>query len=185
MDAVTAGLIGAAIGVVGTLGGQAINPLATARHARKARNLELRREAYEAGLQLVHEITALDDKAPDSLAQADRLSRAMMVPLAQMRLIGDLHVAELYVELSKAIEEFLEAKARPASDLADRFGDAFNAFQFAARKDVGTEDSDKVTWPRHVWAWLRHTAWPWIRGSRSRKNVAQAASNQPVSGSQH
>lgn len=132
MDVVTAGLIGASLGVAGTLGGAAINPFTAARHAREAKNIELRREAYAAGLKLVYEITTFD-----SMDDARPLARAMTGPLVQMQLVASQDVAELYADLADIVSKIVKEGASESH--LDFFGEAYKLFRDAARADIGID----------------------------------------------
>lgn len=141
LDAATAALIGAALGSGGTLLTAWLNPFSTAKHAREAKYLEMRRDAYADGLKVIHKFTITDM----SVNALDDLAFQMLGPFVQMRLHGSPDIAELYSDVIQAFRAVAEDVKRHGGDteqestqqLAAKGTEAIDAFVEAARADIG------------------------------------------------
>lgn len=139
MDAATAALIGASIGVLGALGGAFINPTMSARHARRAKAYELKREAYERCI-----VAALNVPRADDVVRGIENCRELTLLLAQVELYGDQAVKKKYVDLLDVTREFYRARTKngvldweltPVETAG--LSQAFDAFSAAVRTDLG------------------------------------------------
>ncbi|RDI21708.1 hypothetical protein [Lentzea flaviverrucosa] len=140
MDAPTAALIGATLGFGGALFAAWLNPFSTARHAKAAKNLELRREAYASGLLAVGKLV----EAGGNAEMMYRLVGEMAPPFVTMRLLCSPDVANLYFELTQTagkIARYYEDHAEKNPDeLLKQFRTDLDLFVEAARGDLGTDE---------------------------------------------
>lgn len=98
MDPTVAALLGAGIGMIGTVLASFITPVLTAQRADRTRNRELRREAYLTGLDAVHRVgncTTQDafEKAVEQTYNA----------MAQIQLVGSPNVVRAAATLMRAV----------------------------------------------------------------------------------
>ena len=91
IDAVTAGLIGAGIGFLGS----SINPLLTARRADRARRQEAARLAYvKGGIAVVEAMECLLDGDTDS-----RSEKLLYAAHVEIRILGDMRAVNIFASL--------------------------------------------------------------------------------------
>jgi hypothetical protein len=140
VDAPTAALIGAGLGFGGALFAAWLNPFTTARAARRAKQLELRREAYAAGLLAATRYAhALDS------ADVSRVLEAMSAAHASMRLVCSPDVAALYFDVITAVGAVgVHLEEHPGDgaplELQAKCGQQVVLFVEAARADLGTDE---------------------------------------------
>ncbi|MEU6149998.1 hypothetical protein ABZ816_08375 [Actinosynnema sp. NPDC047251] len=148
MDAPTAALIGASVGVIGTLAGALINPHTAARHARNMKIIDLRKDAYLECMKVLQKVPPLI--RPHEMRTLAREIEA--VPVAQMRLFADDVTAEWLGELAdilnRAADRIEELGKKSASDCMDdkqikllisEWEEGITRFLRAARSDLGIE----------------------------------------------
>jgi hypothetical protein len=138
VDAATAALVGASIGVTGTLLTAWLNPFSTARHSQAAKRLELRREAYATAIKAVNSLVSNDTKAEARVAAS-----AMLDPMVQMRLVASPDAARAYGDIYDAVMKIIGlSDTDKASTTApfDEFEEAFSRFVELARADIGTDE---------------------------------------------
>lgn len=157
MDATTAALLGAAIGVTGTLGASFVTPYFTARHARSTRLTELRSETYVSAIRLAHSVLseisksmgaappdhAIDDEADAELANWLRrrlveIAGEMAAATAELALLGSPQLAEEYADITDQVMAFAEAITTDDDlmPLAAEMGRMLRAFVEKARKHI-------------------------------------------------
>ncbi|MDX8149232.1 hypothetical protein SK854_44415 [Lentzea sp. BCCO 10_0061] len=137
MDAATAALVGAGVGIIGAIAASWINPFTTAKHARAAKNLELRREAYVKGLNAAQTLRVCEDQ-PDF----ERALQASWDAWIEMSLVASPEVAALFGKAHAAADKANDAwvESSPSQDFMKfqkSFISAVAEFTSAARADIG------------------------------------------------
>ncbi|MFJ8958854.1 hypothetical protein ACIRG5_05650 [Lentzea sp. NPDC102401] len=137
MDAATAALVGALVGFSGAIAASWINPSITAKHARAAKNLEQRREAYLKGLSAAQALRACEDQR-----DFERALQASWDAWIEMSLVASPKVAALFGKAHAAADKANDAwsESSPSQDFMEfqkSFISAVADFTSAARADIG------------------------------------------------
>ena len=98
MDASTAALLGASIGVVGTVAGALINPFTAARHARNTKIIEMRRDAYLSAIESLEKVS--ESYTTDELSRA---AIAMRVAAAHLLLFTDKEIFQAFEQVRESV----------------------------------------------------------------------------------
>lgn len=137
MDAPTAVLLGGLLGSSGTLLTAWLNPFSSARHAREARQVELRLEAYADGLKAVDGLLRMTDPGSVQEVINDMGGAAM-----RMTLLASPDVSAIYADLRETVRRIYHhtlADSLPGEPLMDAFEDQLRLFVNAARADIGAD----------------------------------------------
>ena len=138
MDAATAALVGAAVGCSGAVAAAWLNPFTTARQARRIRNFELRREAYERCIQLLENVEG------DATNDEDRRAfKATVVHPASMRLVANLDVARSVWNVTQNLERTVGIREKgeeaPVKDF-EALTKSYRKFVETARLGLGIDE---------------------------------------------
>jgi hypothetical protein len=125
MDAAVAALIGAGIGMTGTL----FAPLINARLARREKRRELMRTAYAKGISLLVEFTSTEDAANRRAIAAQMMSVA-----TDIEVMGSNEAAKLFGDFVIAVQKIVDRQ----TDTPSGFDTSkITEFFRIARRDTG------------------------------------------------
>ncbi|HEX6341260.1 hypothetical protein [Umezawaea sp.] len=115
MDAAIAAIIASSITGVVALGSAAASPWFTARHSRKAKQLELKQEVYAEALEALIAVAAISHV--DDLR---RVNLQVTKALIRIRLFGSDEAGDSFLIISKEID-FLLSRAQSARRAAQAY----------------------------------------------------------------
>ena len=133
MDAATAALLGASIGLTGTL----VAPIVTSYQARRAKSQELMRDAYARGFACLARIPRCD--TPEDHR---KLRDKMLEALAHIEIVGVKTTSDLY---GTVVESYEAWKIQGGTNAA--FEASAKKFQQAARSDIASSDANGASRP--------------------------------------
>lgn len=147
MDPVTGALLGASIGVIGALGGALLNPYTAARHARRSKIMEMRRDAYVAAIASLESVASAQ-----TIEHLELAARALNVPTAQLLLFADQDTTSAFADLRDQLwvirdhlhrldaESVSAGRADEGTRRAmDKFEDQMHVFIDVARSELGID----------------------------------------------
>jgi len=133
MDAATAALFGATIGLTGTV----VAPLVTAHQGKRAKSQDLMREAYARGFACLAKIPRCD-----TLDDHKRLRDKMLDALAHIEIVGTTKTSELYGTVVDAYEAW-KINGAPNTD----FASSARKFHASAREDIDSSEAMGISTP--------------------------------------
>jgi hypothetical protein len=133
VDAATAALLGASIGLTGTL----VAPSVTSYQARRAKSQELMRDAYARGFACLAQIPRCD--TPEDHR---KLRDKMLEALAHIEIVGVKATSDLY---GTVVESYEAWKIQGGANTA--FEASAKKFQQAARSDIASSDANGTSKP--------------------------------------
>ncbi|VVJ21593.1 Uncharacterised protein [Amycolatopsis camponoti] len=154
MDAATAALLGAAIGLTGTV----VAPMVTAYQAKRAKSQDLMREAYARGFACLAKIPRCD-----TVEDHKKLRDKMLDALAHIEIVGTKATSDLYGDVVDAYETWKIKATAPNTDFAAKA----KKFEASARSDIDSTDVVGASTPtvvtRLALAVLALTLYWWAR----------------------
>jgi len=136
VDAATAALLGASVGLAGTL----VAPIVTSYQARRARSQELMRDAYARGFACLAKIPRCE-----TLEDHRKLRDKMLEALAHIEIVGVKATSDLYSSVVEAYEGW-KMRNGPMGP----FESSAKKFQQAARTDIASTDVNGASRPALV-----------------------------------
>ena len=133
MDAATAALLGASIGLTGTL----VAPIVTSYQARRAKSQELMRDAYARGFACLARIPRCDTSDDHR-----KLRDKMLEALAHIEIVGVKSTSDLY---GTVVESYEAWKIQGGTNSG--FESSAKKFQQAARSDIASSDANGASTP--------------------------------------
>ncbi|MEV6904626.1 hypothetical protein [Amycolatopsis sp. NPDC051372] len=124
VDAATAALIGAGIGVSGTV----ISPVITAWQGRRAKVDELRRDAYAAGISSMVGIPFAKDQIDH-----EAVYQAILSALGDIEMFGSPQAAQRYSDFADTLDDWRE------NGKVGDFSVALKEFQRITRSEIGVD----------------------------------------------
>ncbi|WP_143051011.1 hypothetical protein [Amycolatopsis pretoriensis] len=124
MDATTAALVGAGIGVSGTI----VAPVITAWQGRRAKLSELKRDAYSSGISAMVGIPFADEDE-----KVEGVYQQVLAALGDIEMHGSPRAAKLYSDVADALGVW-----RTSRKLED-FREPMEEFQRVARSETGVD----------------------------------------------
>lgn len=125
MDAAIAALIGAAIGVTGTV----VAPIVTSWQARRAKRVDLKRDAYSAG------ITAMIGTAfADSETKRTEVFQQALSALGDIEMHGSPKAGNLYSDIAEELATWVETQ-----HLDEKLSNTMQEFLRVARYETGVD----------------------------------------------
>ncbi|GAB3362264.1 MULTISPECIES: hypothetical protein [Amycolatopsis] len=129
MDAATAALLGASIGLAGAL----VAPVVTAYQAKRAKREDLMREAYARGFACLARIPRCDTSAEHA-----RLRDKMLEALAHIDIVGTKATSDHYSALVEGYETW-----KIGGGTSEIFEASARKFQASARTDIASADASR------------------------------------------
>ncbi|WP_125591748.1 hypothetical protein [Amycolatopsis balhimycina] len=154
MDAAAAALLGAAIGLTGTV----VAPMVTAYQGKRAKSQDLMREAYARGFSCLAKIPRCE-----TVEDHRKLRDKMLDALAHIEIVGTKATSDLYSNVVDAYEAW---KIKTTAANTD-FAASAKKFEASARSDIDSNDAMGTSTPllvtRVVVAVLMLTIYWWAR----------------------
>jgi hypothetical protein len=152
MDPALAALLGAAIGLTGSV----LAPLVTSRHVRAARRRDVMQEAYAEGMRAMSDFPRVRDPGG-----YDRLRERLFEAQNHVRLVGAPRTSVKFDRFVRAINGLIDvaldeaSKIRPFTrsqqrvesafpqEARDKMTAAYEDFLIEARRDLGTDRAER------------------------------------------
>ncbi|WP_410627711.1 hypothetical protein [Amycolatopsis sp. cmx-8-4] len=130
MDAATAGLIGAAIGMSGTV----VTPLVNNWLSRREKRREIRKTTYSEAFRLLGRLLMSED-----FEERKDLAMQILTQVSEIQVVGSNETSQAFFRLAQIANRVLLNNSK----LPDSYGSALSDFIGAVQRDLGMASKKK------------------------------------------